>query len=51
MGHKPGSEYKKYHDDYMNGNMSKEDFLKKHRDPDNYRPEDPSSNRSNNGKK
>ena len=46
MGHKPGREYKKLHKDYMDGKISKEKFLKEVRNPDNYRPEAPSSNRS-----
>jgi hypothetical protein len=46
MGHTPGNEYKDLHKDYMDGKISKEAFLKKYRDPKNYRPEAPSANRS-----
>ena len=46
MGHKPGREYKNTHKDYMAGKISKEKFLKEVRNPDNYRPEAPCSNRS-----
>ena len=37
---------KKIHKDYMDGKISKGKFLKEVRNPDNYRPEAPSSNRS-----
>jgi hypothetical protein len=46
MGHKPGNEYWRLHEDYMDGKISKEEFLQKYRDPDNYQPESPSANRS-----
>lgn len=46
MGHKPGHEYRKLHKDYMDGKISKEEFLKRYRDSSNYQPEAPSSNRS-----
>ncbi len=46
MGHKPGNEYHRLHDDYMNGRISKDEFLAKYRDPNNYRPESVSANRS-----
>lgn len=46
MGHKPGNEYWRLHEDYMDGKISKEEFLEKYRDPDNYQPESPSANRS-----
>ena len=46
MGHKPGKEYKKLHKDYMDGKISKSKFLKEYKDPNNYRPESKSANRS-----
>ncbi|MGO3183434.1 MAG: GH-E family nuclease [Aequorivita sp.] len=46
MGHKPGHEYRKYHKDYMDGKISKEEFLEIHRNPNNYQPELPGPNRS-----
>ena len=45
MGHKPEHKYSDYHGKYMNGEISKEEFLKVHRNPDNYRPELPNTNR------
>nr|WP_239480299.1 RHS repeat-associated core domain-containing protein [Parashewanella hymeniacidonis] len=46
MGHKPGKDYASLHYSYIKGEISKEEFLSQYRDPDNYHPEDPSSNRS-----
>ena len=46
MGHKPGKEYRKYHKDYMDGKISKEEFLEIHRNPEHYQPELPGPNRS-----
>lgn len=46
MGHNSGKEYRKSHKDYMDGEITKEEFLKEYRDPNNYKPEAPSSNRS-----
>jgi len=46
MGHTYSNEYKDLHQEYMNGDISKETFLKRYRDPSRYAPEDPSSNRS-----
>lgn len=46
MGHKPGKEYKKLHQDYMDGKISKEDFLKEYRNPKNYEPQSRTTNRS-----
>jgi HNH/ENDO VII superfamily nuclease with conserved GHE residues/Domain of unknown function (DUF4150) len=46
MGHKPGFDYKKLHQDYMNGKISQEDFLQQYRNPNNYRPESVSGKRS-----
>lgn len=45
MGHKPGREYRKGIEDLRDGKITKEEFLKNYRNPDNYRPEAPSSNR------
>ncbi|ELY27490.1 hypothetical protein C499_10514 [Halogeometricum borinquense DSM 11551] len=46
MGHKPRREYRKLHQKYISGLISKEEFLNRYRDPDNYRPEKPKANRS-----
>ncbi|MGW9825521.1 Flp pilus assembly pilin Flp [Brevibacterium pityocampae] len=46
MGHLPGEEYRKLHEEYINGKITREDFLEKYRDPDNYQVEDPGRNRS-----
>lgn len=46
MGHLPGHEYRKLHDSYMNDEISKNEFLKEYRDPNNYQPEDVHNNRS-----
>lgn len=46
MGHKRGAKYSDLHKDYMDGKISKEEFLRQYRDPNNYRPELPSNNRS-----
>lgn len=46
MGHKAGHEFRKTHSDYMNGNISKDEFLKEYTDPNNYKVEDPKRNQS-----
>ena len=46
MGHKFGKEYKKLHQDYMNGKISKEKFLEEYRNPSNYQPQSRRTNRS-----
>lgn len=46
MRHKPGHEYRKLHKDYMDGKITKEEFMTSYRDPNNYQPESPSENRS-----
>ncbi|MCT1689978.1 HNH/ENDO VII family nuclease [Brevibacterium sp. p3-SID960] len=46
MGHLPGHEYRKLHQRYVNGEITREEFLAEYRDPDNYRVEDPGRNRS-----
>ena len=45
MGHIPGQKYSDVHQQYMNGNISKGEFIEWYRNPDNYRPELPSTNR------
>ena len=49
MGHKPGHEFRKHQQSAANRKISREQFLKEHNDPKNYRPELPSSNRSHKG--
>ena len=39
-------EYKKLHQDYMNGKISKEKFLEEYRNPSNYQPQSRRTNRS-----
>ncbi|MBD9354545.1 HNH/ENDO VII family nuclease [Methylomonas sp. EbA] len=46
MGHLPGKEYRKLHKDYMDGKITKDEFLKEYQNPNNYSPESPSANRS-----
>ena len=46
MGHIEGEEYRKIHKRYMDGEISKDDFLKWFRNPDNYQPQSQYSNRS-----
>lgn len=46
MGHIPGEKYSEIHQLYMDDVISKEEFLSWYRNPDNYRPELPSTNRS-----
>lgn len=46
MGHIRGQKYKDVHSDYMQGRMSKRDFLDWYQNPDNYKPELPKNNRS-----
>jgi hypothetical protein len=46
MGHIPGEKYSDMHKKYMDGVITKEEFLEWYRDPKNYRPELPSTNRS-----
>ncbi|MGG0703930.1 WXG100 family type VII secretion target [Bacillus paramobilis] len=46
MGHIPGEKYSDMHELYMNEIITKEEFLKWYRNPENYRPELPSTNRS-----
>lgn len=46
MAHKPGHEYRTLHRDYMDGRISKDEFLQKYRGPNNYQPESINGNRS-----
>ncbi|POO56710.1 PAAR-like domain-containing protein [Agrobacterium rosae] len=46
MGHKPGHEYRTLHRDYMENRITKDEFLQKYRDPNNYQPESVNGNRS-----
>ena len=46
MGHISGEKYSDMHDLYMNGDISKNEFLDWFNEPNNYRPELPSNNRS-----
>ena len=45
MGHIPGEKYSDIHKLYMDGTLSKQEFLNWYRNPNNYRPELPSTNR------
>ncbi|MCG1021457.1 hypothetical protein EKQ44_07180 [Sutcliffiella horikoshii] len=45
MGHIPGEKYSEVHELYMKGIISKKEFLEWYRNPKNYRPELPSTNR------
>lgn len=45
MGHIPGKSYKETHRKYLNGTISKKEFLDWYQAPANYRPELPVSNR------
>ena len=44
MGHKPGKEYFKLVDEYVNGKISYDDFIKEYNNPQNYQPEHPAKN-------
>ncbi|MGN0065836.1 MAG: HNH/ENDO VII family nuclease [Nocardioides sp.] len=46
MGHLPGEEYRHLRDEYLSGKISKEEFLRRYRDPDNYEVSHPGRNRS-----
>lgn len=46
MGHLPGEEYRKLRDQYLSGDITKEEFLRRYRDPDNYEVAHPGRNRS-----
>jgi len=46
MGHIPGQKYSEKHKEYIEGRMTKAEFLAWYHDPANYRPELPKTNRS-----
>ncbi|MBN73830.1 MAG: hypothetical protein CME32_31625 [Gimesia sp.] len=46
MSHLPGHEFRKLHKRYMDGDITKEQFLEEYRNPARYRPETPTTNRS-----
>ncbi|MDR1710492.1 MAG: HNH/ENDO VII family nuclease [Propionibacteriaceae bacterium] len=46
MGHLTGEEYAELHRQYMNHEITREEFLQQYRDPANYEVQDPSRNRS-----
>lgn len=49
MGHKPGHEFRKHAKDAQERGISRKQFLDEHNNPNNFRPELPSSNRSHKG--
>lgn len=46
MGHTPENKYSEWHKKYIDGEISKKEFLDWYRNPKNYQPESPSANRS-----
>ena len=46
MGHVPKQKYSTWHDDYMRGKMTTEEFVRKFQTEEYYQAEDPSRNRS-----
>jgi len=44
MGHKSGKEYVKLVDEYTNGEISYDEFIKEYNNPENYQAEDPAEN-------
>jgi NAD+--asparagine ADP-ribosyltransferase len=46
MGHTPENKYSVWNKKYIKGEITKEEFLNWYRNPNNYRPESPSANRS-----
>ncbi len=46
MGHRQDAKYSELRDDYLSGDISKEEFLAEYRDPGNYVVQDPDRNRS-----
>ena len=46
MGHRDSHEYRDLRDEYLNGDIDKDEFLRRYRDPENYRVEHPGRNRS-----
>ncbi|RZK33107.1 MAG: hypothetical protein EOO57_13860, partial [Hymenobacter sp.] len=49
MGHKPGYEFRKHQQSAAERGIGTKQFNKEHNNPDHYRPETPSSNRSHQG--
>ena len=49
MGHKPGYEFVKHQESARERQISRKEFLDEHNNPEHYRPELPSSNRSHKG--
>ena len=49
MGHKPGHEFRKHQQSAQERGVSRKQFLDEFNNPENYRPELPSSNRSHKG--
>ncbi|MGE7602400.1 T7SS effector LXG polymorphic toxin [Peribacillus sp. NPDC097675] len=49
MGHKPGYEFRKHQQSAMERRITRKEFLDEHNNPDHYRPELPSTNRSHKG--
>jgi len=49
MGHKPGYEFRKHQKSATERGITREEFLDEHNNPEHYRPELPSSNRSHKG--
>jgi RHS repeat-associated protein len=49
MGHKPGHEFRKHQQSAEERGISRKEFLDEHNNPNHYRPELPSSNRSHRG--
>lgn len=45
MGHTKTNKYSQKHKDYMDGKITKDEFLEWYQDPRNYRTESPSANR------
>ena len=46
MGHIPKHTYKSLRQKYINCKITKKKYLDEYNNPDNYKPEDPSRNRS-----
>ena len=46
MGHKPEYKYSEWHKKYMDGDIDYDTFMREYRNPNNYRPESVSANRS-----
>jgi len=46
MGHLPDAAYEQLRQRFIDGEISREEFLDRYNDPTNYRPEAPSPNRS-----